>query len=302
MKSQPAQSDASHAAMPTVQFGPYRLSRLILGSNTINGGSHLSRFVNLQMRRYFTAECILRLLHDCEEQGVTAWQSGPGNLDLYRQHREQGGTLKFISLAFQDPRDPKVIGRLAAAGAIAVAHHGEVTDSLFKQGDLESIRDFLRQVRDAGLMVGVSTHMPAVVDAIESSGWDVDFYMTCVYERHRTREELKALLGHVPIPVPEVYLEEDPPRMWQAMRRTARPCLGFKILAAGRLCDSQETVERAFEDTFRGIKANDAVILGLYPEYEDQVQLDADYVRRFSPLSQSVPLTGDRRGACAETA
>ncbi len=40
--------------MPSIPFGPHSLSRLILGANPINGGSHLSRFVNQQMKRYFT--------------------------------------------------------------------------------------------------------------------------------------------------------------------------------------------------------------------------------------------------------
>ena len=44
------------AAMPQIALGPYRLSRLIVGANTINGGTHLSRFLNLHMRRYFTPE------------------------------------------------------------------------------------------------------------------------------------------------------------------------------------------------------------------------------------------------------
>ena len=42
-------------------------------------------------------------------------------------------------------------------------------------------------------------------------------------------------LGQAPIPVGEVYLPGDPPRMFAAMRATGRPCLAFKILAAGRL-------------------------------------------------------------------
>ena len=131
-------------------------------------------------------------------------------------------------------RDPKELPVLAKGGCLGVAHHGEVTDQLFKTGKLDEIHDFLKRVRDAGMLVGVSTHMPAVVDAIESKGWDLDYYMTCVYERHRSAEELKKLLGHVPLPPREVYLEEDPPRMFQAVRSTKRPCLAFKILAAGR--------------------------------------------------------------------
>ena len=282
----PSQSSAPEP-LPTVPFGPHRISRLILGANPINGGSHLSRFVNEQMRRYFTDECVLELLRHCEEEGVNAWQSTAVNLDLLRRHREEGGTVQYISLGVDDPDDPDATSRLVDGGAIAIAHHGEVSDAMFKNGELDQIQGFLAKARDAGAMVGVSTHMPAVVDYVESKGWDVDFYMTCVYERHRTREELKELLGYVPIPLREVYLEEDPPRMFEAMRATSRPCLAFKILAAGRLCDQDALVEEAFESTFRQIKPNDAVIVGMYPEYEDQVRINAEYVRRFSGLSGS---------------
>ena len=275
----------SEQSLPQVPFGPYRISRLILGDNPIHGGSHLSRFVNEQMRRYFSREQVLRLLTACEAEGINTWQSNPPLLDLYLQRRREGSGLQFISLGRQDPKNPDAVARLAQADAIGIAHHGEATDALFKDGRIGEVRDFLRNVHDAGLLAGVSTHMPAVVDHLESHGWDIDFYMTCVYERHRSTEQLRALLGHVPIPVGEVYLEDDPPRMFAAMRNTAKPCLAFKILAAGRLSDAQPAVEQAFRETFRQIKPTDAVIVGLYPEYEDQVALNAGYVRRFSALS-----------------
>lgn len=280
--------------LPTIPFGPYRLSRLIVGANPINGGSHLSRFVNLQMKRYFTPERVLWLLRVCEAEGINTWQSNPANLDLYTQHRAEGGGLHYVSLAHDDPQMPDVIERILKSGAIAIAHHGEFTDQLYKEGRLDAVRAFLERTRasiqaagvERPILLGVSTHMPAVVTAIEEAGWEVDFYMTCAYERHRTRDELKALLGHVPVPVREVYLEEDPPRMYAAMRATPRPCLAFKILAAGRLCDRQETVEAAFAEALRQIKPNDALIVGLYPEFEDQVRMDADYVRRYSATSR----------------
>ncbi|NLD74042.1 MAG: hypothetical protein GX649_15170 [Chloroflexi bacterium] len=272
--------------MPTIPFGPHRLSRLIVGANPVNGGSHLSRFVNHQMRRYFTGERIQQFLADCQAVGISAWQSGPQNLDDYARHRAAGGGLDFISLVREDPNGADEIGGAVAAGAIAVAHHGEDTDRLFKEGRLDAIVPLLARARDSGALVGISTHMPDVVDYVESAGWDIDFYMTCVYERHRTREELREILGYVPIPVREVYLEEDPARMYAAIRQTERPCLAFKILAAGRLCERQETVEAAFEQAFRSIKPTDAVIVGMYPEYEDQIALNAAYVRRFSALSE----------------
>ncbi|OPZ01573.1 MAG: hypothetical protein BWZ10_03434 [candidate division BRC1 bacterium ADurb.BinA364] len=267
--------------MPMADFGPHRISRLIVGANPINGGSHLSRFVNQQMKRYFTPERILEMLARCEAEGVNIWQSSPANLDLFARHRREGGKMNYISLANESEKDPGQLERIVAAGGFAVAHHGEFTDSLFKAGKLESVREYLKKIRDTGLMVGVSTHMPVVIEEIESRGWDLDFYMACVYERHRTREELKALLGYVPIPVREVYLEEDPPRMFQAIRQTEKPCLAFKILAAGRLCDKPDTVEAAFRETFRQIKPNDAVIIGMYPEYEDQVAINASLTRKY---------------------
>ncbi len=269
--------------MPTVRLGEHAISRLICGANCFSAGSHLSVFVNAEMRAWYTPQRILATLRRCEEVGINCWQSSPGHhLDLYKRHIAEGGAMRYVSLACDDPRQ---IADLVDGGCIAIAHHGEETDKAFKAGRLESIRDYLKRIRDAGVQVGVSTHMPDVIDAIESAGWDVDFYMTCVYERHRTAEELRALLGHVPIPVGEVYVQEDPPRMFRAIRQTARPCLAFKILAAGRLSERPEWVEDAFRRTFEAIKPTDAVIVGIYDRYSDQPAENAALTRRFGRVT-----------------
>lgn len=267
--------------MPRVPFGPASVSRLILGANPINAGSHLSVFVNHQMRRYFTPENLTALLRRCEELGVNTWQSGGGNLAQWQEHCAAGGQMQFVSLAAPNPDAPGEPQRLAQAGVLGIAHHGELTDVLFKQGRLGEVREYCKLLRDTGVQVGVSTHMPAVVATVEEQGWDVDFFMTCVYERHRSREELQRLLGAVPIPVPEVYLESDPARMCEVIRQTPRTCLAFKILAAGRLCDQPETIEAAFEFIFASIKPTDAVIVGMYPEYTDQVAENAALTIRY---------------------
>ncbi len=273
----------AEAKLPVIPFGKYSLSRLICGANPFNAGSHLSTFVNQAMREYYTPEQILKTLRRCQDVGINCWQSSGKNSELYRRLVTEGRPLHYLSLG----SEPDDVQELAGAGAIGIAHHGETTDRLFKAGQLDTIRDYLKRVRDAGLMVGVSTHMPAVIDAIESKGWDVDFYMACVYERHRSAADLEKLLGQVPIPVGEVYLSQDPPRMFKAMRQTRRPCLAFKILAAGRLSDRKPWVEQAFRQTFESIKPNDAVIVGIYDRYSDQPAEDAEYVRRFSGLSHS---------------
>jgi hypothetical protein len=235
-------------------------------------------FFNHELRRYYTPEQVLKTLRRCEEVGVNCWQSVLGNLEWHRRLVDQGSKMQFLAL---DTGEPQSIAELVRGGTIGIAHHGEYTDRMFKKGSLEPVGDFLKRVRDAGVLAGVSTHMPAVVDAIESKGWEVDYYMTCVYERHRTAAELEKLLGQAPIPVGEVYLPLDPPRMFQAMRQTRRPCLAFKILAAGRLSERPAWVEQEFRETFAGIKPSDAVIVGMYDRVSDQPAQNAELVRRY---------------------
>ena len=187
-----AGTTAEPATLPQIPFGKHRLSRLICGANPFNAGSHLSNFVNQEMRSFFTPEQILKTLRRCEEVGINCWQmSGGRNLEWYRQLVDSGSRMQLISLG----RDPAELPALAKGGCIGVAHHGEVTDSLFKTGKLEEVHEFLKRVKDAGMLAGVSTHMPAVVDAIESKGWEPDYYMTCVYERNRSAEELEEAVG-----------------------------------------------------------------------------------------------------------
>ena len=267
--------------LPQIQLGSHRVSRLICGANPFNGGSHLSTFVNKQMKAYYTPEQILKTLRRCQEVGINCWQSSGKNVELYRRFRDEGGKMHYISLEAQRKDDSNLRG-LVDAGAIACAHHGEVTDRLFKTGQIDKVHDYLKKIRDHGLLVGVSTHMPDVVDTIESKGWDLDFYMTCVYERHRSAEDLEALLGQAPIPVGEVYLPKDPPRMFKAVQATKRPCLAFKILAAGRLSDRRHWVEQAFRDTYASIKPTDSVIIGIYDQYTDQPADCANMCRKFT--------------------
>jgi len=278
-------------SLPTVPFGPHQISRLLVGANCINGGSHLSRFVNEQMLAYFTEDQIVAHLDDCRAQGINTWQSGYSNLEFYGRYQRERGGLNYIALTeYEDDVPQALLDEYVASGVTGIAHHGETTDVLFKRGDIDHIKDFISRahdtVGDSGVQIGVSTHMPAVIDYIESAGWDVDFYMTCVYERHRTREQLKKLLGYTPVPTPEVYLEEDPPRMYKMIQQTDKTCLAFKILAAGRLAEKQEWVEAAFKQAYSNIKPGDAVIVGMYPAYEDQVSINADYVRKYSGLSK----------------
>jgi hypothetical protein len=68
--------------------------------------------------------------------------------------------------------------------------------------------------------------------------------------------------------------------MCRVIRTTKKTCLAFKILAAGRAAERRGGLEQAFRFAFQNIKPNDAVIVGMYPRFRDEVKENADIVRR----------------------
>ena len=171
---------------------------------------------------------------------------------------------------------------MAEAGTIGIAHHGEATDHLFKSGQIDKVADFLKRVKDAGLMAGVSTHMPAVVDTIESKGWDLgllhDLRLPAASHEGRVGKAARARPRCLSARCISRRIRRGCTRPSSS---TKRPCLAFKILAAGRLSDRREWVEQAFQQAFQSIKPGDGVIVGIYDRYTDQPSDNAALTRKF---------------------
>jgi hypothetical protein len=267
--------------LPTIRLGKHQVTRLILGANPFYGFSHFNRLLDQHMLEWCTPENVWKTVRACEDNGINTWQLSDAKrgLEDIRGYREQGGKIQWILLSSRRmEEDLSWIPKIAQMGPIGIVHHGGTTDRRWRAGEQAKIKEFLKAVRDSGVLVGLSTHNPLVVEEVESQGWDVDFFMTCVYRITRTEEEIRNLLGQRPLG--EVYLPQDPPRMYRAVRQTSKPCLAFKILGAGRLTDSPQTIDRAFQFAFDHIKPSDGVIVGMYPRYSDQVRENAERVRR----------------------
>ena len=145
-----------------------------------------------------------------------------------------------------------------------------------KYGDLKRRLLFLL---GALVVYRVGTHIPEVIAYVEEKGWDVDFFSGCLYNRRRTADEQKQVLNGESIEMTnELYLKSDPARMYRVMRQTRKPCFAFKILAAGRVPDNG--IEQAFRTAFESIKPTDAVYVGMFPKFKDEVQENAEIVHR----------------------
>jgi hypothetical protein len=174
--------------------------------------------------------------------------------------------------------NPKLLPEAAKLEPLGIAHHGGWTDRRFRNGEKQLVRDYLKAVRDTGVMVGLSTHNPGVIDTVESEGWDIDYYQTCLYRVSLPPDEVRAKYNEAPLGEP--FMEGDPERMCRMIRQTKKPCLAFKLLAAGRAIGSPQQVERAFRFAYSNIKPDDAAIVGMFPRVRDEVAENTAMVRR----------------------
>lgn len=278
----PAAVDAPSAPMlPTVKFGKTDITRLIIGSNPLYGYSHFNHVLDQLMREWYTQDRKMELLHNCERHGINSWQTGYLEQVVvdFKRYRGEGGKMHWLLLA-DSPliENLKLLFEIAKLQPLGIAHHGGVTDARFRNGEKDKVRDFLKAVRDTGVMVGLSTHNPAVIDEVESAGWDIDYYQACLYRVTRMPEEVRAQWGEAPLG--EIYFEKDPERMCKVIRATKKPCLAFKLLAAGRRISSPEQIEHAFRFAFQNIKPTDAVIVGMFPKFKDEVRENTELTRR----------------------
>ena len=146
---------------------------------------------------------------------------------------------------------------------IAIVHHGGVTDSYWRSNRFQLVHDFVKEVKDAGVLAGVSCHEPEVMDRITDEDWENDLFMGCFYVMSRPEADWKKILGFKPIQ--STFRPADPDRMGQSIRRTRKPCLGFKILAGGWSAGNPGQTEQAFKYAFQNIKPADGVIVGMLP-------------------------------------
>jgi len=280
-------SEAETTAMPMIQLGEHQVSRLILGSNPMLGYSYMGSLMAKFMVEYYTPENIQKLLHRCLDLGVNTWQtSADAKVDqAFDTLRDSGRDMHWVFLASgEHVENPKALADLVARKRpIAIVHHGGVSDRLYREGRLGEAYDFAERVQDMGILGGISAHNPAVIRHAEESGWDLDLYMTCFYRITRTpAEEAEVVGGEVPLW--GKFVPGDPARMCEVVRQVKRPCLGFKIMAGGRLGDRPESVEGAFKFAFENIKPSDGVVVGMFPRFADEPEQNAVLTRWFGSL------------------
>ena len=266
--------------LPVVPFGRHRVTRLIMGGNPLRGNSHFTEELSREMGAYHTYETVSATFRECERNGINTVQMRGDAIifDWIDRYRKEGGRLQWILQTASEWTKgiPDNIREIARHDVIGIYHHGSKTDNLWKEGKIEQVGEYLKVIRDTGLVTGLGTHMPEVIEYAEEHGWDLDFYMACLHNLSKIRRESVLAGGAF---VTEPFDEEDRATMGGTIRKTKKPCCAFKILSAGRKCGSPGEVRQAFAETLSAIKPHDVMIAGMWQKHANQVKTDADMVR-----------------------
>ena len=265
-----------HIQIPKMKFGNAELSRLVLGVNPFYGFSHYNNNFSSSMREWYTQDRVCEVLHRASSFGINAFnyvnvERSPQD---WARFQTEGGKMHLIVQVMAKDDEAALVRDLKP---LALQRRGEEIDLAYQNGTMASEREWCKRARDLGVLVGVGTHKPEVIELVEEQGWDVDFYSGCVYNRTRTDGEWKQILNGELLEMPrEIYLQSDPPRMYKVMRQTPKTCFAFKILAAGRIADGG--IVQAFRTAYSSIKPNDGVYVGMFPRDKDEIKENAEIV------------------------
>ena len=233
------------ADFPRTMVGGVSVPRLICGTNWFLGYSHTSAAKDKFIQEYFTRERIAHVLGAWLKHGVDAVM-GPANQLLADaiSDAEQKAGRKIIFIC--TPSEIQGIAWAKEHGATFCLPHQCVTDALLdrKAGTIPGIEPWLKEIRDAGLIPGLSTHCPETVPVADATGLDVETYI-----------QIYNAAGFL------CQVETD----WVAsiIRNAKKPVMTIKPLAAGRLMPPT-----GLSFVWSTIRSVDMVVIGVMSSHE----------------------------------
>ncbi len=218
---------AAPVQVPKMKFGNAEIGRLVLGVNPMYGFSHYNHNFSTAMREWYTPDRICEVLHRASSYGINAFNyvhvdRAQSDWEMFQS---QGGNMHLIIQVMASDDAAFLVQNLKP---LALQRRGEEIDKAFQTGTMADEREWCKRARDLGVLVGVGTHKPEVVELVEEQGWDIDFYSGCVYNRTRTEAEWKQAHNGEIMEMPrDIYMQSDPARMYKVMRQTSKTCFAF---------------------------------------------------------------------------
>lgn len=178
---------------PRTTIGGLSVSRMIIGTNNVLGGSHRTRARDMHIMEIFPGrEEVAELLEAYLEYGVDTiigrLIDQPHVIEGIKLAEDRTGRkMHYIELGVFDMGDNPAarkeadtyMKRCAAAGCeIFLPLHScseQLVNKLTRK--IDRIEDYLSMIRENRMIPGISTHIPEVIQYVDENNYDVETYI-----------------------------------------------------------------------------------------------------------------------------
>jgi hypothetical protein len=219
------------------------------------------------MLAYNTPERILETWERAWAAGINTMITNnetPHVIQTTAEYLAQGGPLQWIAQlnCNREPSMQVAIDKAVEIGCKAAYLHGGFVDKLYAERDEKALVEYVRHGQSYGIPIGVAGHKPEVHDWVNSLDV-VDFHTVCFFN-----------CGSLHSGEGEKFKLEDVFPAVECIQRLQKPCIGYKIMGAGRIDPAM-----AFEFAFEHIKPGDVVNVGMHRgDNDDMVEEDVAHV------------------------
>lgn len=178
---------------PRTTVGGVSLSRMLIGTNWLLGWSHTSASADAQIkRRYDSAQAFKPVLEAYLRHGVDTimapFGASPQLMDAIRDtEQKMGREILLIDTPTLNVDDnpqarreaEQTVKESAKRGAkFCLLHHSCAEQLVDKnKGVIRRLDDYTKMIRDAGMIPGLSAHMPELIVYSDANGYDVETYI-----------------------------------------------------------------------------------------------------------------------------
>jgi hypothetical protein len=253
--------------LPTVDFCGLEITKMIIGANPFGGFSHQNDERDRHMREYHTQERILETWDRATTAGINTMCTNnetPHIVEAVKTYFAAGGNLQWIAQvnAHDNPDMIDAVDKVVEMGCAALYFHGELMDEVARADEKEMFRGWVAHAKSKGVVTGSAGHAPATHWWINEMDV-VDFHAVPFFDCGSIHEGLG-----------DRFRLSDMAPAIEFIQKVSKPCIAYKILAAGRI-EAKMGIEYALEQ----IKPNDIINVGMHRgDRDDMVEYNVDLV------------------------
>lgn len=176
---------------PRTIVGGKSVSRMLIGTNWMLGYSHRTPAADRSIKeRYSTAEAFLPMFEAYMQYGIDTVMAPMDDPMVEAVHYAEDKLGKKIIMidtpqinvdnneAARREAEARIKKSAANGCDFCLIHHASAEQLVNKNlGIIDRLDDYTKMIRDAGLIPGLSAHMPEMITYTDNNGYDIETYI-----------------------------------------------------------------------------------------------------------------------------